>query len=80
MVQRIALIGADRLAMTKAGIEHHNGGWRSVQGKYPEHRSLVLVPEMEEAVPGQYPLKSPAKGQGSHIADDPFLIRHPGSA
>jgi len=41
---------------------------------------LVLVPEMKEAVPSQDPLKSPTKGQRSHIAYDPFLIRHSGSA
>ena len=80
MVQRIASIGTDCLAMTKAGIEHQNGGWGSVHGKYFKHRSLILVPEMEEAVPSQYPLKSPTKGQRSHIADDPFLIRHPSLA
>jgi hypothetical protein len=48
--------------------------------KYLKYRSLVLVPEMKEAVPGQYPLKSPTKGQRAHIADDPFLIRHSASA
>jgi len=80
MVQRIASIRTDSLAMTKACIEHQNGCWRSMHGKYLKHRSLVLVPEMEEAVPSQYPLKSPTKGQGSHIADDPFLIGHPSLA
>ena len=80
MVQRIASIKADCLAMIKAGIEHQNSGWRCVQGKYLKHRLLVLVPEMEEAVPCQDPLKSPIKVQGSHIAYDPFLIGHPSSA
>jgi hypothetical protein len=63
MVQRIASIRAHSLAMTKAGIEHQNGGWRRVRGKYAKHRSLVFVPEMKEAVPSQYPAKSPAEGQ-----------------
>ena len=80
MVQRIASIRADCLTVIKAGIEHQNSGWRCVQRKYLKHRLLLLVPEMEEAVPSQDPLKSPTKGQRSHIAYDPLLTRHPGLA
>ena len=80
MIERIAAIRADCLAMIKARIEDQNSGGRRVQGEYLEHRLLVLVPEMKEAVPSQDPLKSPTKGQRSHIAYDPFLIRHSGSA
>jgi hypothetical protein len=57
MVQRITSIRANSLAMIKAGIEHQNSGWRCVQGEYFKHRLLVLVPEMEEAVSSQNPLK-----------------------
>src|SRR6185437_1521927 len=35
---------------------------------------------MKKAVPGQYSLKSPAERQRPHVADDPFLIRHPAAA
>lgn len=80
MVQGIASIRAHGLAVTEAGIEHQNGGWRRVRGKYAKHGPLVFVPEMKEAVPGQHPVKSPAKGQRPHIADNPLLIRHPGPA
>ena len=80
MVERIAPIGAQRLAMSRAGIEHQKCAWRRMRGKYAKHRPLVFVPEMKEAIPGQYPAKSPAKGQRRHIADDPFLLRHSGSA
>jgi hypothetical protein len=31
----------------------------------------------KEAVPSRYCIKSPTKGQGAHIADDPLLVRHP---
>jgi hypothetical protein len=80
MVQRIAPIRAHCLAMTKAGIENQNSGWRRVHGKYAKHRPLIFVPEMKEAVLSQYRAKSPTKGQRPHIGDDPLLIRHPGSA
>jgi hypothetical protein len=65
--------------MTKAGVEHQSSGWRRVQGEYAKHRPLIVVPEMEEAVPSQYSIKPPTESQGPHVSDDPLLIRHPGS-
>jgi len=65
--------------VTKAGIEHQNSGWPGVRGKYAKHPPLVFVSEMKEAIPSQYPAKSSAERQRPHIADDPLLIRHPGS-
>jgi hypothetical protein len=42
--------------------------------------SLIVMLEMEEAIPSQYATKSSTKSQASHVSDDPLLIRHPGSA
>jgi hypothetical protein len=38
--------------MTEAGVEHQNSTRHCVRGKYSEHRPLIVVPEMKEAVPG----------------------------
>src|ERR1700739_2865411 len=48
--------------------------------KDSKHLPLVAVPEVKEAIPGQYATKPPAEGQGPHVSNDPLLIRHPGSA
>jgi hypothetical protein len=80
MIQRITPIRADRFAVTKPGVEHQSGGRCRVCGKYGKHRCLIFVPEMKEAIPSQYAVKSATKGQGPHIADDPLLIGHPRSA
>jgi hypothetical protein len=65
MIQRIASILTNSFAMTRACIEHKNSGRRGVGGKYAKHRLLIFVPEMKEAVPSQYPVKSSTKGERS---------------
>ena len=80
VIEGIASIPAHCLAMTKTGIEHENGGRGCMRGKDAKHGPLILVPKMKKAVPGEYPVKSPAECQGPHITDDPLLIRHSGLA
>jgi hypothetical protein len=74
VIEGIASIRAHCLAMTKAGIEHENSGRGCMRGKYAKHGPLILVPKMKEAIPGEYPVKSPTECQGPHIADDPLLM------
>lgn len=63
VIKRVTPIAADGFTVSKAGIEHQNGVRRRVCRKYAKHGFLIPVPEMKEAVPGQYPGKSPAKSQ-----------------
>src|ERR1700693_1087877 len=80
MVQRVASIRTYRLTPGEAGVEHQNAAWSAMFSEDSKHPPLVVVAEMKEAVPSQDCAKSPTKGQRPHIGDDPFLIRHPGSA
>ena len=77
MIERVTAIRANSFTVTKSCVEHQNSGRGGVCGKYAKHHFLIFVPEMKEAVPSQYPVKSLTKGQRPHIADDPILIRHP---
>src|SRR5262249_52635470 len=48
---------------------------RSVCSKNTKHASLVVMIEMEKAIPGQNALKRLCQRQSAHIGDDPRVVR-----
>jgi hypothetical protein len=52
VVERVATVTSDRLAVPGAGVEHQHRGRSGVPGKDVKHISLIVVVEMEKAVPG----------------------------
>ena len=77
MIERLTRERADGLALRGAGGEHQH---RARMGQAPEgreDRALVVRGQVEQAVPGNQPVKPAQSGQGAHIGGDPALVREP---
>ena len=77
MIERVAAVAADGLAIARAAIEHQDRRRGAVRGEHLEHETLIVRLEVKEAVPGQDAVEPGAKREGAHVGDDPRLIRHP---
>jgi hypothetical protein len=45
-------------------------------GENPEHATLIVVPEVKEAVPGENSIKPRTDRREPHVTNDPAMIRH----
>ena len=63
MKQRLALKGADRHAQSWAACEHEDGARGGMYSENGEHAALIVVAEMEEAVPGEDAIENRSKRQ-----------------
>ena len=57
VIERVATVSSDCFAVSGAGVEHQHRGRSGVPGKDVKHTSLIVVIEMEKAVPGQNALE-----------------------
>ena len=76
MIQRIAAIRTNCLAMRQSGIEHQYAPDNGVGGEYGEHGSLIIGLQVKKAVPRQDPVEAPAECHGTHVCMHPLLARH----
>jgi hypothetical protein len=61
MVEGITPVRTDAFAMSQAGVEHHYSSANGMRRKYGEHPSLIVVLEVEKAIPRQHSVKSLAE-------------------
>ena len=58
MIERIAAIFADRLAMGRTAILHQHGGRRRMPYEHLEHHALIVGLEVKKAVPSEHALET----------------------
>ena len=80
MIQGLASIRTQRLALREASIEHQDAIRGRVHRKDSKHPPLVIVLKVKKAIPCQCSIEPPTESQGSHVSDDPLLVRHSSSA
>src|SRR5207248_4554255 len=61
IIERIASIAADILAMFRSSIEHQHRVGGRVQGEHRKHSALVIMVEVKETVPGQDSVEAAAQ-------------------
>src|SRR5262249_4353074 len=76
MIERVAAIVADRFAERWPGVEHQDGAALRMRGEGGKHGALGVGRKMEETVPRQNAVETPAELKLAHGGDDPFLLRH----
>ena len=76
MIQHLALEAPQGLAMFRAAGEHQGRPRRGVHPEHGEHAPLIVVAQVEQAVPGEDAVERLAKGQDPHVGDAPGLLRH----
>src|SRR5262245_52336816 len=75
MIKRFACIAADALPVQGSARKQQRRAGGGVTAKHRKHAALILVVEMEEAVPSDNSVKAAAKRQRSHIVHKPDLAR-----
>ena len=75
VIQRLAFECADRLSVTRAGRKNEGRTGRRMCSENRKHKALVILAEVEEAVPGENTVECSVQGQCSHIRDAPPLSR-----
>ena len=71
VVQRLAAERAHRHAVGRAAREQERGAWGRVRAVDGEHAALIIVREMEEAVPSEDAVEAAAQRQDAHVPDAP---------
>ena len=74
MIQWIAAVFADGLAVLRSGVEHQPSILGGVVGEDTEHPPLVVIVEVKKAVPGEDAVEASAKRQAAHISDNPIVV------
>ncbi len=80
MIEGVAAIAADGLAVSGAGVQHQQRAGRSVPREDLDHAPLIVVVEVKKAVPGEDAGERRRKAQRAHIRADPCLTGKPLSA
>src|SRR4051812_40666094 len=73
MEERLAVEGAHRLPAAWPAGEHQRGLWCRVCAENRKHPSLIILAEMEKAVPCKDTAKLPIERQGAHVRHYPRL-------
>jgi hypothetical protein len=74
VIERVASIAADTLAVRWACVEHQCGSAGGMRRKHCEHLALIVRLEVKETVPGEQTVEGSAERQRAHIGDDPILL------
>jgi hypothetical protein len=61
VIERVTSILADGFAVGWPTIEHQDGRWRGVLGEDVEHPTLVVWPQVKEAIPSDHTVELDGK-------------------
>ena len=67
MIERIASITADALAMRQTSVVHQYCAALRMSGENRKHGALIVMPEMKEGIPSQDATKLPSKRYRPHV-------------
>src|SRR5215204_2088324 len=75
MIERLTSVAADYFAMRRTAGEQQRRPRSRVVSKDGEHATLILMLQVEEAVPCDNAPEPLSQGEGSHVPDEPLLFR-----
>ena len=80
MIERLAAVLADCLAVTRPTGEHKGRARRRMGSEQRKHAALMRVRQVEETVPRNYAMEPLPQRERAHIGNDPFVFGKPGAA
>lgn len=79
IIQRIAAVFADGLAVLRASVEHQPRTPEGAVGEDREHPPLVVIIEVKKAVPGEDGVEAPAKREAcasTRVTRKPYSAKY----